>query len=60
MAMLNNQMVNVMALQLGNRVDVFFFNVFFHARLINQLFVQLTDLLHPGCEIKQVIIDTET
>ena len=59
MAMLNNQMVNVMALQLGNRVDVFFL-CFFHARLINQLFVQLTDLLHPGCEIKQVIIDTET
>ena len=59
MAMLNNQMVNVMALQLGNRVDGFFL-CFFHARLINQLFVQLTDLLHPGCEIKQVIIDTET
>ena len=28
MAMLNNQMVNVMALQLGNRVDVFFFMFF--------------------------------
>ena len=39
---------------------MFFFLCFFHARLINQLFVQLTDLLHPGCEIKQVIIDTET